>query len=185
MNTLVTLSDIPVTQELVQHLFNYDSNTGKITWKNPPVMKGIKGKDACSINNNYHTVNIYGKNYNAHRVIWLYVHGYFPENDIDHIDRDKTNNKLENLREVSRQCNMRNVGKRVNNKSNVVGVSFIQKRIKWYANIMVNGKTYGLGEHCDYIEAVCTRLAAEQCLGWPDCDTKSTAYQCIKTWLNN
>jgi len=69
-------------------------------------------------------------------------------------------------------------------KSGIVGISFIQKRLVWYANIMINKKTYSLGYHNDYYEAVAHRLAAEQCLNWNKCDSDSTAYKCIKEFAN-
>lgn len=185
MNMPLTVAEIPLTQELVQHLFDYNPETGIIKWKNPGRNHNAKiGDIVRSMSHGYYRVQIYGKKYPAHQIIWLYVHGYIPENDMDHIDRNRHNNKLSNLREVSRQCNMRNVGRQTNNKSGVVGVSFVKKSFNWYANIMVNKKTFGLGYYVDYIEAACARLAAEQCLDWPNCNTNSTAYKCVKDWLN-
>lgn len=175
-----------ISQEFIQHLFSYNKDTGILSWKIPTGTRVNKGDPATTITNKngYCSVKIFKKRYSIHRLIWLYVYGYFPENELDHINRIKTDNRIENLREVSRQCNMRNVGKRVNNISNVVGVSFISKKFVWYANIMINKKTYSLGYHNDYYEAVCHRLAAEQCLNWHKCDSNSTAYKCIKNYLS-
>jgi len=182
MNT--TLIEIPLIQELVQHLFDYNPETGILKWINPTGHRIKRNDVICTMEHGYYRVWLYGKRYKVHRIIWLYMYGYLPENDIDHIDRDRKNNKLNNLREVSRQCNMRNVGLQTNNKSGVVGVSFVKKSFNWYANIMINKKTYSLGYYADYIEAACARLAAEQCLNWPNCNTKSTAYKCVQEWLN-
>lgn len=173
-----------LTQKLVQHLFKYIPETGEIIWKKPKNY-AWKGKNACSLNKKYYTVSIDRKNYMAHRIIWLYVHGYLPENDIDHIDRNSLNNRISNLREVSRSCNMRNVDLRSNSKSGVTGVSFIKKSFKWFANITVNGKTHSLGSYNDFYDAVCARLAAEQCLNWYKCDSASPAYQCLQKSLND
>lgn len=179
----LSLANIPLTQELVRHLFNYNPETGILRWRNPTNTKIRKGAIAGSKTYNYYRVNIYNRNYRLHRIIWLYVHGYFPENEIDHIDRNGQNNKLNNLREVSRQCNLRNTGLYTTNKSGITGVYFDKTRFTWCAFIRVNGKLYNLGCCFDYIEAACTRLAAEQCLDWSNCNTNSTAYQCVKEWL--
>jgi len=185
MNIPLTVADIPVTQELVQYLFNYNAETGILSWKNPPNNRIKKGPIFSKSISGYYNVNIYRKKYQLHRIVWLYVHGYFPENGLDHIDRNKLNNKITNLREVSVQCNARNVGLRVQNISNVTGVSFEVDRIKWRATIKVNNKNCYLGRYSDYIEAVATRLAAEQCLGWHTCITDSPAYQCMQKWLHS
>jgi len=174
-----------LTQEIVQHLFNYNSETGELRWKRAPFTCSKKGASANTNCNGYYHVRVYGKIYGVHRIIWLYVYGYLPENDIDHIDRNRANNKISNLREVSRQCNQRNTGLQSNNKSGVTGISFKPLHFAWTASIKVNGKHYSLGIYTDYIEAVCTRLAAEECLGWPDCNVNSPAYQFIKSWLSN
>lgn len=173
-----------LTQEVVQHLFTYKPETGELRWKKAPFTGSKKGASANTSCNGYYVVRIYGKIYGVHRIIWLYVHGYLPENEIDHIDRDKTNNRIDNLREVSRQCNRRNTGLQINNKSGITGVSFKSLHFAWAASITVNNKYYSLGIYTDYIEAVCTRLAAEQCLGWSDCNANSTAYQFVKSWLH-
>ena len=174
-----------ITQEIVQKLFIYDPETGDLSWKRAPFTNSKKGAPAKTKSNGYYVVSVYGKIYGVHRIIWLYVYGYLPENDIDHIDRDKLNNKINNLREVSRQCNQRNVGLCIKNKSGVTGVHFNRLHFSWTASIRVNNKHYYLGSYIDFIEAVCMRLAAEQCLDWPNCNSNSTAYQLVKSWLAN
>ncbi len=102
------------------------------------------------------------------------VHGYWPENHIDHINRDKADNRLCNLREVSNQCNIRNakVGKNTTTKIN--GVCPHKRGYEVY--IKVNYKKFNLGVFEDFVEAVAHRLAAEQCLDWSGCDTSSSAF---------
>lgn len=172
-----------LTQEIVQHLFTYDPETGELRWKLAPFTRSKKGASINTKSNGYYLVRIYGKKYGVHRIIWLYVYGYFPENEIDHIDRNGINNKLSNLREVSRQCNMRNTGLSINNKSGVTGVRFNKSCNAWAAAITVNKDSYYLGIYYDFTEAACARLAAEQCLDWHKCDTNSTAYQHVKSFL--
>ena len=153
--------------------------------ENPNARRVSKGDIVKTIDNyGYYKVCIHNKPYLAHRIIWLYVYGYIPENGLDHIDRNPANNRITNLREASKQCNARNSKISSNNSSGITGVRFNKRKLCWTADIMVNYKNYRLGSFADYIEAAATRLAAEQCLDWPDCDTKSTSGQCIKNWLN-
>lgn len=176
---------IKLTQDFVKEVFDYNSETGLIYWKQPVSRRNIKGAVATAkkLSDGYQIINIFQQHHRAHRIIWLYVYGYLPEHEIDHIDKNRANNKLSNLREVSHQCNLKNVGVRTNNCSKVTGVSFIKRTCYWYANIMINYKTYGLGYYRDYYDAVCARLAAEQCLDWHHCDNNSAAYKCIKDYL--
>lgn len=106
---------------------------------------------------------------------WLYVHGYSPETEIDHIDRDKANNRMSNLRVVSHSCNMRNTKIFSTNTSGVKGVSYCNRTNRWQSFICVDDKLSYLGRHIDFIEAVFTRYAAEQCLGWEKCDNNTSA----------
>lgn len=130
--------------------------------------------------NGYLRVRIEGHLELAHRIVYAMNHGYWPENSIDHIDRDRQNNHINNLREESNQCQMRNAGTLSSNKSGVKGVSWDKLRNKWIAQIMVYGKHTNLGYYFDKVDAACARLAAEQCLDWPDCDSNSTAYQYVQ-----
>jgi hypothetical protein len=125
----------------------------------------------------YLNVMVDGKFYRAHRLIFLYHFGYLPENDIDHIDRCKTNNKIENLREVSHTCNARNSTQQNLTSSGVKGITWHKSRQKWLVHIMVHGAAKYLGIYSDFTEAVAYRLAAEQCLDWGSCDSSSPAYQ--------
>lgn len=167
-----------LTQEDVRKLFNYDKLTGSLIWKIRLSNRISIGDYAGSMSNKgYLTTRVKNKLYLNHRLIWLYHYGYFPENQIDHIDRDKLNNRVNNLREVSQSCNIRNTGSRKNNKSGVKGVSWHKASKSWRVNIMTNGKPNYLGYYNDKTEAVAMRLAMEQCFGWVNCDISSTAYK--------
>jgi hypothetical protein len=111
-------------------------------------------------------------------------YGFMPENGIDHIDRDNTDNLLENLREVSQSCNMRNIGISPANKSGVLGVCWHKDSGMWISQISVKGKSKYSGVYQDFSEAVAHRLAAEQCLGWPNCHSATSAYLYMKEYLN-
>ena len=86
--------------------------------------------------------------YRAHRLIFLFHHGYLPE-FLDHIDGNKINNRVENLRPATKSQNMSNRGKQANNTSGFKGVSFIKADNKYEAWIQVNGKKKHLGRFVD------------------------------------
>ncbi|WP_409242962.1 HNH endonuclease, partial [Enterobacter hormaechei] len=76
---------------------------------------------------------------------WMYVHGELPELDIDHINGNPSDNRLENLRLVTHQQNMCNRKKRNDNSSGYPGVCFHKTNNKWHASIRVKGKRIHLG----------------------------------------
>lgn len=98
-----------LTQERLKELFDYDPTTGIFKTK---VARGKvpAGRAYGSHNNEYVQIWVETRGYAAHRLAWLYVHGYFPKAplEIDHIDRQKNNNRIANLREVTRSENRRN-----------------------------------------------------------------------------
>lgn len=166
-----------LTQEKVRELFDYRED-GKLVRK---VSRGkwkvgeIAGEYMHSTG--YRSINIGGKLYGTHRVIFLYHHGFLPEYSVDHRNRDKTDNKIENLRHITQQCNIRNSKISRKNTSSIKGVSWITSRRRWFVQIKVMNKPKYLGSFEDFTEGVSHRLAAEQCLNWEGCDSCSTAYQ--------
>lgn len=143
-----------ITQSELKEKLDYDPSTGFFTWKVSPTNIVLAGDVAGCYGGGYIHIGIDGCIYKAHRLAWLYVHGYMPENQIDHINRKRDDNRIKNLREVSGQCNLRNTGNPRNNKSGVKGVSYDYSRNKWLARIKVSQKTYNLGRFDDFTEAV-------------------------------
>ena len=88
-----------------------------------------------------------------HRLAWFVVHGTLPNGEIDHIDQNKLNNSIANLRDVSKELNQRNATLKSNNTSGVSGVSWHKQCNKWYAQVKVDGKRYPLGLYDDISEA--------------------------------
>ena len=174
-----------ITYGRVHELFDYNGHD--LIWKKSINSRAPKGSVAGYINSiNYRRIRVDGKAYFAHRLIYLYCHGYMPENNLDHRDRNRAKNNIGNLREVSVQCNARNFGNRVDNKSGVKGVYLNKKTKQWRAQIGVAGKHYYLGNFKDFDEAVLLRFAAEQCLNWGSCDFNSPTRQyAIKNNLFN
>lgn len=173
------------SQTKLKELFNYreDGNLiRKIRTSNSTHIGDVVG--CVNKVSGYSHTSVDNKLCRTHRLIWIYHNGYNPENDLDHIDRNKLNNKINNLREVARSCNLRNTGNQSNNTSGVKGVHWYNNLKKYRATIHLNGLQKHLGYcHC-FNEAVLHRLAAEQCLGWEGCDSSSPAYQyCIENNL--
>ena len=166
-----------ITQKELWKLLLYDAKRGVFTWRvsRPPVRAGAVAGYVNS--NGYRYVWVNGKDYNASRLAFLYIRGYFPENQVDHINRVRDDDRWCNLREVSQQCNSRNTGNPCTNTSGVKGVDWVKRAGKWRARIKGNGKSKSLGYHADFTEAVAHRLAAEQCLDWGGCDSSSPAFR--------
>lgn len=101
------------------------------------------------------------KTYLAHRVIWMLVHGEWPEHEIDHINGDKTDNRLVNLRCVDRATNGKNLKRKSNNTSGTTGVNWDKWTEQWKACIYVNGKNINLGRFASFDDAVTARKRAE------------------------
>jgi hypothetical protein len=116
-----------ITQSKLKSIVNYNETTGVFTWaKNRK--RCTTGSIAGSIcSNGYIYININYKKYLAHRLAWLYIHGEFPENEIDHIDGNKANNSIENLRTATRSNNVWNTKKGTRNTSGYKNVSLHKK----------------------------------------------------------
>ena len=140
--------------EIAKSLFYYQS--GFLVW-NKSVGAIRAGKKVESISNRgYVVVQVSGKRYLAHRIIWLLLNGRMPAM-IDHIDGDKQNNLIENLREVDNTLNHWNERRRSTNISGYKGVWWHKQSKRWEAACRVNGKqtTIGRFERIeDAVEAV-------------------------------
>lgn len=169
-----------LTQARVRELFEYRED-GQLIRKTRPANNCKIGEAVGYLGyDGYLRTRVDGKNHANHRLVWLWRFGYTPEHGLDHIDRDKLNNRVGNLREISQTCNLRNRGNPRHNTSGVRGVSSYKTKNKWRASISVNKKAHNLGSFEDFIEAVAHRLAAEQCLNWEGCDSCSPAFKFMK-----
>lgn len=108
---------------------------------------------------------VLGVQVKAHRVIFAMYHGYWPT-EIDHINHNRSDNKISNLRNVSRQQNCRNLSISKNNTSGVIGVYWTKARNIWRAQINTNGKHIHLGYFEDKIDAIAARKEAESKYGF-------------------
>jgi len=132
-------------RERVLELLDYDSSTGIFTRR---VSRGsqLAGSVAGGVRRDgYWHIMIDGKIYLAQRLAFLLSHGHLPD-ELDHINGDPSDNRIENLRPATSQENQRNRGKQANNTSGFKGVSLHKQREKWYAQARdANGKQKFLG----------------------------------------
>lgn len=171
--------------ELLRQLLEYAPETGVFTWrhraaetfrdgKRPPEhTAGIwntanAGKQALTFpdGRGYYRGKIMGRNHKAHRVAWAIYHGVWPDGEIDHINGERTDNRIANLRVVSRQENSRNKPRQVNNTSGATGVARDKQSGKWSAWVKIDGKNQNLGLYHNFGDAVAARKEAERKIGF-------------------
>lgn len=123
---------------------------------------GKAGTIAGKIDKGYLRTKVFGKLEQVHRLVWLCAYGEWPENQLDHINRIRHDNRIFNLREVTASQNQQNITKPCCNTSGHLGVSWIKSRKKWMAGIKVQGKSINLGSFDEVHSAVAARKTAEQ-----------------------
>jgi hypothetical protein len=134
-----------LTQEIVLSIFDYqDGNL--IRKKGRAIDLGVAGSKAT---NGYINIKIGKTGYKAHRIVFLWHHGYCPE-FVDHIDGNRSNNKIENLRVATKAENSANQKIRSTNKSGMKGVSWHSANKKWKVAICKNYRPIYLGTYDDY-----------------------------------
>ena len=165
-----------LTQKELKKLLHYNPETGIFTWlrRSEDMFKGaaptrtanawnirFAGTRAGSVGvHGYQQITVLGKNYRVQRLAWLYVYGEFPQAEIDNEDRDKINNCITNLRDVSGAVNSKNCSLPTHNTSGFVGVGWLARMGKWAAKIKVNGKQLHLGTFTNKEDAVEARKVA-------------------------
>jgi len=120
--------------DAVRAAFDYDK--GVLRWRTPHGRRGVVGAVAGSSNNSTGYVHIKwnGRMYLAHRLIFAFHHSILPD-EVDHINGEKTDNRVENLRAASKSLNQHNAKRRVSNRSGVKGVSWSERDKRWVATI--------------------------------------------------
>jgi len=148
--------------ELLRALFDYDPETGKVTWKVTLSNRAQEGTEAGSTKSNgYRQIKFNKTMYKTHRIAWALAYGEDPAGyEIDHINRIKDDNRLVNLRLATRSENMTNVGLRCDNKSGHTGILWNKNMRKWEARIVINKVRQTLGYFTDINEAVTARQNA-------------------------
>lgn len=159
-------------------IFDYKED-GTLCWKESElkrnnVSKNISPDRVAGYSDNgknaktpYIPIRYMGKVYLSHRIVWEMHNGSIPKGmQIDHIDGNGSNNKIENLRIVTGAENLKNKSKYRNNKSGVVGVSWDKASQKWHSYISDNGKRKSLGFFSEKCDAISARKHAESVLGY-------------------
>lgn len=126
-----------LTAEYIRSVINYDPETGDV-WR--------KGRKVSTTRpEGYLVINVNDRIYRLSRIIWLWMTGEWPKNDVDHIDLDKGNNRWANLRDSTFTQNMQNRPRRSINKSGFKGVCWDKKAGKWHAQIGYGGTQHHIG----------------------------------------
>ena len=170
-----------LTAEIARELLTYNPDTGKLYWKERSEKKYYKnykismkkwnlrwaGKEAFTTISYRETGKIGGlhggffnKDFRAHRIAWLIYYGEWPKNQIDHINQDPTDNRIENLRDVTQLENLKNQALRSNNKSGYIGVHFEKSKQKYRVRVQINNSKKHIGYYNTIEEAVAARAVA-------------------------
>ena len=108
----------------------------------------------------YVSIYVANQRFLAQRLAWLYVYGELPITDLDHINRVKTDNRIENLRQVTRSQNMQNVWLHKHNTSGHKGISWTARLKKWRVYVFLQRKQIHIGVFADFDDAVAAYRAA-------------------------
>lgn len=138
---------LKVSQESLMEVLDYSPDTGVFNWINGN-LRNVKPGDIAGYKNSrgYIKIRVWSRLFFAHRLAWIYVYGEdIDGHEIDHINGDKSDNRICNLRISSHQQNMFNMKKKSTNKSGVKGVHFDKRCNKWRAQTSINKKRVHIG----------------------------------------
>jgi hypothetical protein len=154
-----------LTAEQLRELLCYDTETGVFTRR---VASGYRGCHRAGMvlgtpSHGYLQVSVSGRRYQAHRLAWLYVHGTWPANEIDHINGVRSDNRIANLRALTHAENGQNLRRaKSHNKSGMLGIRWRDESRQWQARICVGGKTTYLGKFSTPEEAYAAYIDAKR-----------------------
>lgn len=170
----------PVSIEFLRQVVSYDPKSGELRWKERPLESFARETDLkiwnarrlgkiafdTKTDEGYKHGGFMYKMHKAHRVAWAIHYGEWPKGHIDHINGNKTDNRIENLRVVTDNENAKNQPLSPRNKSGVPGVLFREKTGLWHASIGKDGKLKHLGNFPNKDDAIAARRKAERELGF-------------------
>lgn len=153
-----------LTAQRLREVLDYDQATGVLSWKTRNSNRINIGDHAgAMLKTGYLSISIDGKLHRAHRLVWLWIHGVWPDGELDHINGVRTDNRIANLRDVSRTTNQQNLrsARGDNTHSGMLGVHLTDKIEKpWRSSIKTAGKYKHLGNfftkedaHSAYLDA--------------------------------
>lgn len=149
-----------LSHERLTELLHYNPETGVFTWKVKKQKIRLGGEAGCVHKKGYVDVTIDGIKFKAHRLAWLYVHREWP-NLVDHINRNRSDNRISNLRSVTQSENLKNTKIYTNNSSGHIGISLHKGSSRWQVLIRHEGVQKHLGYFDDIDDAIKARKAAE------------------------
>lgn len=137
---------------LVEEYFRYDPLAGKVFNKIKRSSKTIvNGEVKSKSKNGYYKLHFYGKNFYVHRLAWRLYYGKWPNNQIDHINNIRTDNRIVNLRAVNHRENQLN--KKINKYGKLFGCFFDKRTKRYRTNIVINKKQNFIGYFKTELEA--------------------------------
>lgn len=150
-----------MTYEKLAKELDYDFKSGVFTWKKDKTTRVKAGDIAGTLKDGYLRIRLNNKAYYAHKLAWLYVYKVLPTQQIDHINHNRADNSIVNLRLVDAKDNSKNRTKNKNNTSGVMGVYWYKDRKRWVARIKIDDKLVNLGSYVNFSDAVNARKNAE------------------------
>lgn len=159
-----------ITYEELTTLFSYDESDSakplvRKTTTSPNAKQGMRA-GGFDKSNGYYNVYINKNKYKLHRLVWLYKTGSWPKDQIDHINRNRSDNRFSNLRDVTNAGNKKNTTRRKDNTTGVTGVTYFKDCKMWRARINVDNKRVSLGLFQDKESAAIARAEAEKKYGY-------------------
>lgn len=155
----------PPSRDRLMEMLNYNPDDGVFTWRVAPSPFIAPGAVAGAVQSGgYRQINLDHVSYMAHRLAWFIVYSAWPDDSIDHINRNRLDNRIKNLRQCSRRENMQNTPVARNNTSGVKGVD---RRVRpngtvvWRARIGLDGRSMCLGYYSTREAAVAARSEVE------------------------
>lgn len=153
----------------------YNETKGEFTWiKRPNKNIHLHTRAGTKNSAGYRVISLFGKRYLEHRLAWFYVHGEMPEHEIDHINQIRDDNRISNLRQVTRSENQRNKTRK-DSRVDEVGIWWCRRRKRYIAEISLNGKKVYQKSFTDIDEAISARKAKALELGFHDNHGKTQA----------
>ena len=174
-----------IAYDIVHELFNYDEETGIVTWKitgNPKKRIKIDQEVGSISDTGYRIIEIHNTTYPVHKLIWLYVYGYYPENGILHINKIPDANWLSNLKE---EIDTSDIIQPCKNTSGCRGVYWSERDQKWVAQVCdKDNKQIFLGVFKIKIDAVFARWEGEKQYKCRACNCGLSPENYIKTHID-
>lgn len=150
-----------LTAEYLRSIAQYDAETGEFYARIRTRKWNVGDKLGYVRPDGYIAFMIDWRKFLCHRLAWFYVHGVWPSKRLDHINRDRTDNRISNLREATGSQNGINRNINTNNTSGILGVCWDKGESKWMAKIQVRGRTINLGRFDSLADAAVARDRAE------------------------